>query len=147
MNEGKPSPRVDVPTDPKLVVRQFVDAVNAQDWAVLDRLVSADFVRHSAAAGSAGIRSRDDLIRFLQEEYRTFPEAHEDIIEMMVDGEKVAARHHFRGTQLGALGPYPPTGKVMDSEYIAIYLVRDFQILEAWAEWDNLAGLKQLGHV
>ncbi len=129
------------------VVREFVDAVNAQDWAKLGVLVSANFVRHSAAAGSAGIRSRDDLIRFLQDEYRTFPDAHEEIIEMMADGERMAVRHRFRGTQRGALGPYPPTGKVMDVEYIAIYVVRGSQIVEAWAEWDNLAGLKQLGHI
>jgi len=59
----------------------------------------------------------------------------------------MAVRHRFRGTQRGALGPYPPTGKVMDVEYIAIYVVRGNQIVEAWAEWDNLAGLKQLGHI
>jgi steroid delta-isomerase-like uncharacterized protein len=131
----------------KRVVREFVDAVNAQDWAKLRVLVPADFVRHSAAAGSAEIRSRDDLIRFLQDEYRTFPDAHEEIVEMMIDGERMAVRHRFRGTQRGALGPYPPTGKVMDVEYIAIYVVRGNQIVEAWAEWDNLAGLKQLGHI
>jgi hypothetical protein len=67
--------------------------------------------------------------------------------EMMVEGEKAAVRHRFRGTQRGSLGPYPPTGKVMESEYIAIYLVRGGQVIEAWAEWDNLAGLRQLGHI
>lgn len=146
MTDGT-SGSVDVSSPLKRVIRDFVDAVNAQNWVKLRGLVSADFVRHSSAAGSAGIHNRDDLIRFLQDEYRTFPDAHEGIIEMMVDGEKVAVRHHFRGTQRGALGPYPPTGKVMDSEYIAIYLVREGQVLEAWAEWDNLAGLKQLGHI
>src|ERR1700676_5503461 len=110
MNEEKPSPRVDVAADPKRAVRGFVDAINAQDWAALRGLVSVDFIRHSVSAGAAGIHSRDDLIRFLQDQYRTFPDAHEDIPEMMVDGEKVAVRHRFRGTQRGSLGPYPPTG-------------------------------------
>jgi predicted ester cyclase len=105
MTDGASGPGVDVSTELKRVVREFVDSVNAQDWAALPRLVSADFVRHSAAAGSAEISSRNDLIRFLQDEYRTFPDAHEDIIEMMVDGEKVAVWHQFRGTQQGALGP------------------------------------------
>jgi hypothetical protein len=87
MTDGASGPGVDVWTELKRVVREFVDSVNAQDWAALPRLVSADFVRHSSAAGSAEISSRNDLIRFLQDEYRTFPDAHEDIIEMMVDGE------------------------------------------------------------
>jgi len=53
----------------------------------------------------------------------------------------------FRGTEHGAMGSYLPTGKTMNAEYITIYRVRNGQILEAWAEWDNLAGLKQLGHL
>jgi len=44
------------------------------------------------------------------------------------------------------MGSYPSTGKVMNAEYIAIYRVWNGQVIEAWAEWDNLAGLKQLGH-
>ncbi len=56
-------------------------------------------------------------------------------------------RHGFRGTQHGALGSYLPTGKTMNGVYIAIYHVRNGQILESWAEWDNLAGLRQLGHL
>jgi predicted ester cyclase len=35
----------------------------------------------------------------------------------------------------------------MNAEYIAIYRVQDGQIVEAWVEWDNLAGLRQLGHL
>jgi predicted ester cyclase len=33
------------------------------------------------------------------------------------------------------------------SKYIAIYRIADGRIAEAWAEWDNLSGLAQLGHI
>ena len=79
--------------------------------------------------------------------YQTFPDAQEAILDIFAEGEKVAVRHHFRGTQHGAMGSYLPTGKTMNAEYITIYRVRNGQILEAWAEWDNLAGLRQLGHL
>lgn len=84
---------------------------------------------------------------FLRREYETFPDAQEAILDIFAEGEKVAVRHHFRGTQHGAMGSYRPTGKAMNAEYITIYRVRNGQILEAWAEWDNLAGLRQLGHL
>jgi limonene-1,2-epoxide hydrolase len=42
------------------VVRAFVDAINAQDWKALERVVAPDFVRHSCAA--PGVRSREDLV-------------------------------------------------------------------------------------
>lgn len=133
--------------DPKGTIQAYVDAVNAQDWFRLDLLVATDFVRHSVAAGEPPVRSRADLVKFLRREYETFPDAQEIILDIFAEGEKVAVRHHFRGTQLGALDSYLPTGRTMDAEYIAIYHVRNGRILEAWAEWDNLNGLRQLGHL
>ncbi len=44
------------------------------------------------------------------------------------------------------MGPFPPSGKVLSSNYLAIYRIEYDRIAEAWAEWDNLAALKQLGH-
>jgi predicted ester cyclase len=52
----------------------------------------------------------------------------------------------FQGTQQGKIGSYPSSGRKLIANYIAIYWMQDGQILEAWAEWDNLNGLKQLGH-
>ena len=133
--------------EPKQTIQAFVDAINSQDWIWLDSLVAPDFVRHSIAAGEPAVRSRVDLVRFLRREYDTFPDAQETILDIFAEDEKVATRRHFRGVQHGAMGSYLPSGKTMNAEYIAIYRVRNGQILEAWAEWDNLAGLRQLGHL
>jgi predicted ester cyclase len=134
------------PEQNKAVVRAFVAAINAQDWARLDELVAPDFIRHSHAAGTPEVRSRDDLKRFLKRELETFPDAHETILELVAEGDRVAARQSFAGTQLGALGPYPPTGRRLVSDYIAIYRLAAGRLVESWAEWDNLTGLSQLGH-
>ena len=133
--------------DPKETVQAFVHAINSQDWTRLDSLVAPDFVRHSIAAGEPPVRSRSDLVMYLRREFEVFPDAQETILDIFAEGEKVAVRHHFSGTQRGAMGSYMPTGKTMKAEYIAIYRVRNGQLTEAWAEWDNLAGLRQLGHL
>jgi predicted ester cyclase len=130
----------------KAIVRALVEAVNARNWDRIDRLVMPSFVRHSHAAGQPGVRSRDDLKRFLRSEYETFPDAHETLEDLFGEGDRVAARHRFRGTQSGPLGPYPPTGRVMTADYLAIYRLEGGRVAEAWAEWDNLSGLAQLGH-
>lgn len=65
---------------------------------------------------------------------------------MLAEGDKVAVRQRFQGTQKGWMGKYPPSGKKMIADYLAIYRIQDNQIVEAWAVWDNLNGLKQLGH-
>lgn len=130
----------------KALILAFADAINRQDWERLDALVAPGFTRHSFAAGQAAIGSREELKAFLRREFETFPDAYESVEDLLAEGEKVAARHRFRGTQHGPMGPYPPTGRVMIAEYIAIYRIEDGQIAESWAEWDNLSGLVQLGH-
>ena len=133
--------------DPKQTVQAFVHTINSQEWTRLDSLVATQFVRHSIAAGDPPIRSRSDLLVLLHREFETFPDAQETILDIFAEGEKVAVRHHFSGTQRGTMGSYPSTDKIMNAEYIAIYCVRNGKIIEAWVEWDNLASLRQLGHL
>lgn len=88
------------------------------DWDALDELVAPDFVRHSTAAGSPGVSSRDELKRYPRAEYLAFPDAQETLLDL-----------------------------VAEADYLAIYRIAAGRIVEAWAEWDNLAGLVQLGHI
>ncbi len=131
----------------KSLIRAFVDAINAQDWQRVLGLLATNFKRHSTAAGEPAVNSAEDLVAFLQAEFVTFPDASESLLDLIAEGDKVAARHRFRGTQQGPMGSFPPSGKTLEATYLAIYRVKDQRIAEAWAEWDNLAGLKQLGHV
>ncbi len=126
------------------LVRALVDAINAQDWKALERVVAPDFVRHSYAA--PGVRSREELIQYLRGEFEAFPDARETIEDMVSEGSKIAVRHRFTGIQSGPMGPYPPSGRSMTAEYIAVYRIEGETIVESWAEWDNLYGLVQLGH-
>jgi predicted ester cyclase len=130
----------------KNTVRAFVDAINKKDWAQPRRLLVPGFRWYSAAAGTPAVTSVDDLIRFLEREYLTFPDAFETIEDILAEGDKVAVRHRFHGTQAGPVGQFPPTGKVLEATYLAIYRMDAGRIVEAWAEWDNISGLCQLGH-
>ena len=131
---------------PQVVVQAFVEAVNRQNWEALEWLVASHFRRRSNAAG-VPVNSREELIQFLRAEYAAFPDAKEEIADMIAQADKVAVRVRFRGTQSGPLGSYPPTGRSVESEYLAIYRVDRGLIVEAWAEWDNLHTLRQLGHL
>jgi len=131
----------------KAVVRAFVEAVNRKDWEHVAKLLAPDFTRHSYAAGSPQVCSRDELLNFFRAEFETFPDAREEVADILAEGDRVAVRHSFRGTQAGPMGPYPPSGRVLSSDYLAFYRLENEVIVEAWAEWDNQAGLEQLGHI
>jgi len=131
---------------PREIVEAFVRAVNAQDWVALENLVTPGFVRNSAEAGPPALSGRDALMDFLRHEFRAFPDAVETIEDVLCDGDKVAVRHRFSGTQTGPLGDLPASGQRATAEYIAIYRIEDGAIAEAWVAWDNLSVLRQLGH-
>jgi steroid delta-isomerase-like uncharacterized protein len=143
MSMESPSPD---PKANKAVVRAFVDAINRRDWTALDAVVAAGFVRHSHAAGRPRVRSRDELKTFLRRELEVFPDASETIQVMLAEGDKVAARIAFRGTQAGPLGAFPASGKTLLSHSVCIFRLERGRVAEAWAEWDNLSALAQLGH-
>ena len=131
----------------KALVKAFVDSINGRNWDMLDNIVAGDFVRHSFAAGEPGVKCRGDLIQFFRTQESIFPKFEENILDLVAEGDKVAARHHFIGTQLGGMGPYPASCKDMDIEYLAIYRIENNTIAEAWVEWDNYTSMKQLGHM
>jgi len=130
----------------KALVLNFIHCVNVRDWEGLRRLLAPHFVRHSQSAGDPEVRSADELVSFLKNECITFPDAQETVLDLVAEGQKVAARSRFFGTQLGRLGSYPPSGKVLSATTLAIYRLEEGRIAEVWVEWDNLSGLRQLGH-
>ena len=59
----------------KAVIRRFVSAMNTQNWDSLRILLVPHFVRHGTAGGVPEVRSAEELITYLKNEYITFPDA------------------------------------------------------------------------
>jgi steroid delta-isomerase-like uncharacterized protein len=130
----------------KAVARRFVEAVNSGDYDVLDELMMPDFVRHSQATPDVQIRSRDEFKRFDEEYKAAFPDAHITVHFVIAEGDMVGAYMTFTGTQEGAMGPFPPSGRKVESKFLGIMRLDGGKMAEMWVEWDNLAMLAQLGH-
>ena len=67
------------------------------------------------------------------------------IEDMVAEGERVAARFTFSGTNTGPLMGIPPTGKTANSTGIGIFRVVDGKLTENWVNFDALGMLQQLG--
>jgi predicted ester cyclase len=59
----------------------------------------------------------------------------------------VALWSTFSGTQEGAMGPFPPSGKSCTTDFGGVFRIEGDRIAELWVTWDNLDMLAQLGHV
>jgi steroid delta-isomerase-like uncharacterized protein len=137
-----PSERLDANKD---LVRRLTASVNAGDWGALDDLLTDDFCRHSQATADVQVRSRTEFKQLQESFAATMPDQHVTIEMLVAEADKVAAYATYTGTQTGPMGPFPATGKKVDSRFLSIFRIEDGRIAELWVEYDNLAMLTQLG--
>ena len=140
-----PSPTAQLEKN-KAVIGQLVEAINSRQYELLDEIVAPDFIRHCQATPDVHVKSRDELKQFLQNDLEVFPDGRIRIEMIVAEGDMIAGYLTYSGTQTGAMGPYPATGKKVELGYLSIIRLEDGKIAEMWVEWDNLAILGQLGH-
>jgi predicted ester cyclase len=117
----------------KLLVRRLVeDAVNHSNLDVLDEVADGEIAQ--AARQWVG-PFRD-----------SFPDFQMEIIDLVAEGEKVAAHFRCSGTHRGQWMGYPPTGRrFSDVDEIYIFRVSGEKLTGAFGVEDNLARMRQLG--
>jgi predicted SnoaL-like aldol condensation-catalyzing enzyme/quercetin dioxygenase-like cupin family protein len=117
------------------VVRRFYTAVNAAlstgDVAPLDHLVATNFVDHTPPPGTASDRA--GLIRYLLTLHATEPDLWLTIVDLVGQGDRVAALVRVEGTSGTPVSGLPPfTGRIWSS--IDLFRVASGQIVEHWAD-------------
>jgi predicted ester cyclase len=117
----------------KLLVRRFVEeAVNQGNLDVLDEV----------ADGEIAVAARHWIGPFR----KSFPDFQIEIIDLIAEGERVAAHFRCSGTHLGEWMGHPPTGRRFhDVDEIYIFRVRNGRLTGATGVEDNMARMRQLG--
>ena len=129
----------------KALIRQFVEIGNSRQLDHLVDVVADDFVRHCQATPQLSVRSREDFRAFMEQDAATFPDSKVTLHQLIAEGDRVAVWATYNGTQDGQMGPFPPTGKLMNLDFGAIFRIEKGKIAELWVTWDNVAGMTQLG--
>jgi steroid delta-isomerase-like uncharacterized protein len=129
----------------KEIVRSFADAGNRNDLEAFDTLLAPDFVRHCQATPEVTVTTCEDFKQFYRDTAKTFPDQQMVLDVLVAEGDRVAFWGTFTGTQEGRMGPFPPTGRRMESEIGGMFRIEAGRIAELWVTWDNLSGLMQLG--
>jgi steroid delta-isomerase-like uncharacterized protein len=128
-----------------LVARLMDEVINQRHFDVLDKLVSPDFVLHSALLGE--IRGGEAYKQSVMATLNACPDLHASIDDLLsVEEHKVMVRLTYRGTDTdGFLKGHPATGKSF--EFTAIYLWKfgDGRLSELFQESDRLRLMQQLG--
>lgn len=127
------------------VQRLFDEVWNGRRLDVIAELYAADYVADYRPF--APLREGRDAVREMVERaWATFPDYHEELLSVLVDGDRAAVHLRITGTQEGAWGPLPPSGRRVEfDEMLLLQFDADGRVVHQRGVVDNLAALRQLG--
>lgn len=123
-----------------LALRVFSEIISGGDLALADALIAPDYVDHRGGPpGREGFKLGLQMIRAAFPDWSSTPE------DMVVEGDRVAARWTVRGTHLGDFMGIPATGRAITMAEAGILRFEGGQLVELWRVADELGLLRQLG--
>ena len=132
------------PEDNKALVRRWFAELDAGNLDIIDELVPEDYVDHNPAIGGLGT-GREGIRAYIEMLRAAFPDTVHVIEDQMAEGDKVMTRLTARGTFLGAILGYAPTGRLVTVSGIAVHRIAQGQLVEHWAHLDMAGFIEQLG--
>ena len=128
----------------KAIARREIEEIwNQEQLDVIDEIFAADFVFH--VLGSPDIQGTEGYKQFVTMYRTAFPDLQFTIKDQIAEEDKVVIRWSTTGTHKGELMGIQPTGLPAPTPGITIGRYTGGKCVEAWAIWDALGMLQQLG--
>lgn len=131
-------------SDAPSIARCWAELWSIGDSTLADRVFAADLRDHRSAPFE-DVQGIEAELRFIALIRSAFPDLRVEIADLLVDGDRVAARVIHHGTHRGELLDIPPTGRRVTYEGMVIFRMADGRIAERWGTVDLFGILRQLG--
>jgi steroid delta-isomerase-like uncharacterized protein len=128
----------------RVIARYFDEVWNQGRVDVLDDLLTSDYVNHSPSIPNPR-PGPADLKPIVQAMRAAVPDLRYEILDLIVDHDKIAVFLRVTGTHVGTLFGMAPTGRTFDIRQMQIEWLREGRICQHWRITDELALLRQLG--
>jgi len=119
--------------------RRYLEMLNAREFDRLDEF----FHERVTMNGVPG--SREQILASLREHTGAVPDLTWQLEELVVEGDRLAARLLDTGTPAQEWLGLAPTGAAVELTECAFYRVRDGRIEDSWYLMDAAAARRQLG--
>ncbi len=128
----------------KALIRRFTEEyINQGKLALAAELVTSTYVNHLAPPGSPpGPEGENQVLTLFRS---AFPDGRVTLEDLVAEGDRVAVRLTFSGTQQGEFMGIPPTGKSFTLAGMNVFRIEHGKIAENWPQLDMLGLLQQLG--
>jgi steroid delta-isomerase-like uncharacterized protein len=135
-----------MPDGTGMIKRFYTEVVGDGNMALIDELVSDDFVDHDPMPGQS---PRKDGVSFFVKTMRAaFPDLKATVMEpALVDGNLEALYVVLAGTHQGELMGVAATGRSVKFSGIDIIRVDGGKVVEHWGATDIMALMQQIGAV
>jgi steroid delta-isomerase-like uncharacterized protein len=132
----------------KAIARRYVEEIwNQGNLALIDELVAPNATFHDPSVPGGKFTGPAGMRQFVQIYRGAFPDVRLAINDLIAEGDKVVVRWTATGTHKGELMGIAPTGKRVTVTGCDIDQYQDGKVVEAWASYDMLGMLQQLGVV
>ena len=128
----------------KAIVSRCFDRLSARDMDGLLKLYAQDAVFHGFMPMELTL---DAYAQFTGQAFAAFADLHFTVEDLLGEGDEVAARYSWSGTQTGAVFGIPPTDRAVTVPSICIFRLAAGQIAAVWLQGDNLGLMQQLGQI
>ncbi|MFG3611334.1 ester cyclase [Rummeliibacillus stabekisii] len=132
---------------PEQIVRVFFKEVrsgNNPDYS--NQLMAEKVLAHQIVSEEEQtvVRTPKDYAEHVREMIEAYGDFSLEIQEFLVDGNKVYVRWKQKGTHVGEIDGYQPTGLPILQMASAVYRIENEKISEYWIQIDRLGTHKQL---
>jgi steroid delta-isomerase-like uncharacterized protein len=126
-----------------LVVRFYDQLWNSWDDQAVESVLAEQF-RFRGSLGQHTV-GRDGWRQYRDGIRAAAPDFHNEVVELVADGDRAAARLLYSGTHTGDLLGHPPTGRRFRYAGAAFFRAEDGHLVEAWVLGDLADLTRQLG--
>jgi len=121
------------------------EAVNKGNLDAMDKVFAADYLHHRPPYPD--MQGVEAYKQFFADTRISYPDAHITIDELIIEGNTMAMRYTFTGTQTGTSPTTgaAPTGRQVTLTGCAIGRWEGDKVVESWEHADWLGLLQQLG--
>jgi len=131
-----------LPDCKSLVRRYYSEGWNAWSEPALEELISPDIVFHGSI-GTA-VQGVVEFKNYVNRIRSVFPDFHNHVEELFVEGIKVAARLTYTGTHRGELFGFPGSGTRVTYQGLAIFECKENKIVKGFVLGDTETLKRQL---
>jgi steroid delta-isomerase-like uncharacterized protein len=128
----------------KTLTRRAIDeVVNKGNMAPIDESMAVNYIFHGA--DGTQLNGPAQFKQFITMLRGAFPDILYNVDDIACDGDIIAVRTSFTGTNTGSLRGMPPTGKKVAMKEALFYRFEGDKIVEEWQFINYMALLQQLG--